>query len=55
MDCVNSFNLDQFRHLDQLFGLLGALLLDPLGSSHSSSIYVTPSASSSSSSYVCNT
>ena len=25
MDCVNSFNLDQSRHLDQLFGVLGAL------------------------------
>ena len=25
MNCVNSFNLDQSRHLDQLFGLSGAL------------------------------
>ena len=25
MDCVNSFNLDQSRHLDQLVGLLGTL------------------------------
>ena len=25
MDCVNNFNLDQSRHLDQLFGLSGAL------------------------------
>ena len=25
MDCLNSFNLDQSRHLDQLVGLLGTL------------------------------